>query len=419
MRRILFLVPVLLMTLHAQAQSATYTLLGRISVARLDGILKKGRAQFLPADSRPKAYRWPAAIKAKYPVNIYRVRYQTVVPEWHNQSTFASGLIAIPIVVDAHSLPVVCYQHGTVYGKYEVPSYAFSRSNPSGFSQYAGAYETRLMVAQYAGQGYVVEAADYLGMGDSPLPEAYTVKGAEQAACLGLYKAAKVFLAKNGILKSKLFLAGWSAGGLVTTAFLAKLQSQGIRVTATFTASSPNDPFAGLNTWLYHPRQHEAIWENTLLGLTLFSYQHYDDRPGLAKSVLKPQYYKSFRAIYDRQYQSAAQLSRIFQSLVQPRVPLLAYLRKRYANPAYFADSLYGKLLARSQTIRYLFQSPVRMYYGSDDEAIPVPLGTLAAHYQRAMGSDSIHAIEVRGGSHRGTFLTAVSRSLPWFNRHK
>lgn len=416
MRRVLILLFFMLFAASARAQNATFTLLKTVDAAQLNEILAGERADFLPAGSRPQTYKWPKAYRAKYSVAIYRVQYPSVVPEWHNKPTSASGLIAIPIKPGDQSMPVICYQHGTVYGKYEVPSYSFSKTNPSGFSQYAGSYETRLMVAQYAGQGYVVEAADYFGMGDSALPEAYTVKGAEQSACVGLYNAAKGFLATKGIRQSKLFLAGWSQGGLVTTAFLEKLQSLGIKITASFTASSPNDPFAGLNTWLYHPRPHEAIWENTMLALTLFSYQHYYSKPGLAASVLKAKYYEGFRKLYDRDFHSHAELEGIFKSLVQPRVPLLAYLRKPYSSPAYFANSTYGKLLARSQAIRALFQSPVRMYYGSDDEAIPIPLGKLAGCYQRAMGSHSIHLVEVPGGSHRATFLTAVSQSLSWFN---
>jgi hypothetical protein len=144
-------------------------------------------------------------------------------------------------------------------------------------------------------------------------------------------------------------------------------------------------------------------------------YRYDDSKPGLAASVLRPKYYQAFRKIYDRDYHSPAGLARIFKSLIEPRVPLLAYLRKPYQNPTYFADSTYGKLLAKSQTIRTMFLSPVRMYDGTDDEAIPVPLGKLAACYQAAMGSDSIHLVEVPGGSHRGTFLAAVSQSLPWF----
>ncbi|NNM84540.1 MAG: alpha/beta fold hydrolase [Phycisphaerales bacterium] len=417
MRRILLLLGLLLAAADAQGHGPVFTLVKQASVESLNKILDAQRAAFLPAGGRPADYQWPKAPRAKYGVDIYRVQYPSVVPEWHNQPTSASGLIAVPVMPGTHAMPVLCYQHGTVYGKYEVPSYAFSKTNPSGFSQYAGAYETRLIVAQYAGQGYVVEAADYIGMGDSSLPEAYTVKGAEQAACMDLYRAGKGFLVSKGIRQSKLFLAGWSAGGLVTTAFLEKLQLCRVKVAATFTASSPNDPFAAINAWFYHPREHEALWENSMLALTLFSYEHYYSKPGLAASVLKPVYYQAFRKIYDRDYHSEAELQSIFKSLTEHRAPLLAYLRKPFHDPAYFATSTYGKLLARSQTIRVLFQSPVRMYYGSDDEAIPTPLGKLAACYKRAMGSDAIRLVEVRGGTHRGTFITAVSQSLSWF-RH-
>ena len=48
---------------------------------------------------------------------------------------------------------MISYQHGTVYGKQEVPS--FPDQSP----------ETQLMIAQFAGQGYIVIGADYFGMG--------------------------------------------------------------------------------------------------------------------------------------------------------------------------------------------------------------------------------------------------------------
>ena len=96
-------------------------------------------------------------------MKLYRVTYASVVPERGNKPIVATGLIAIPDVAGTR-FPMVSYQHGTVYGKQEVPSFPEQSS------------ETQLMIAQFAGQGYVVIGADYFGMGSSTEPEGYMVK---------------------------------------------------------------------------------------------------------------------------------------------------------------------------------------------------------------------------------------------------
>ncbi|MBW8078024.1 MAG: alpha/beta fold hydrolase [Gallionella sp.] len=398
------------------ATDARITLLGTESVAQLDRMLTHGREAFLPPAHRVAGYQWPGYVRAKYPVRIYRVDYRSAIPELPGKSEEASGLIAIPVVPGATALPLLSYQHGTVFGRYQVPSYAFSKTNPSGYPQYSGAFETRLIVAQYAGQGYVVIAPDYFGLGDSSGPEAYMVKRSEQRACLDLYRAALTFLGTQGLQPSRLFLGGWSQGGLVTTAFLEKLQSLGIKVTAAFTAASPNDPFATLNAWLYHPTASDPVWENAIVALSLFSYQYYDSMPALAKAVLRPKYYVPFKRIYTRDYHSMTDLYAILASLARHRGGLLGYLRPPYANPTYLANSPFGKFLARSETYRELFAAPVRMYYGTRYQVIRVPLARLAARYQRAMGGRSIRVVKVVDANHRGTFLAAASSALAWFN---
>ncbi len=64
-----------------------------------------------------------------------------------------SGLLALPKPTNVSSVALIAYQHGTVWGKYEVPSYAFRTTNPGGYPRYDAAYETRYMVGLFAGNG--------------------------------------------------------------------------------------------------------------------------------------------------------------------------------------------------------------------------------------------------------------------------
>ncbi|MCC6719132.1 MAG: prolyl oligopeptidase family serine peptidase, partial [Acetobacteraceae bacterium] len=238
-------------------------LLARWDVERLNRILAVDTPAFsgLPVGYSP----------ARNAVRLYRVSYPSVVPERGNQKVMLSGLVAIP-ENGRTTLPVVSYQHGTVYGKQEVPS--FPEQSP----------ETQLMIAQFAGQGYVLIGADYVGMGESAEPQGYMVKGSHQQATADFVPAARAVLAANGISGSHLFLAGWSQGGYVTMTMLEMLERMGVPVQAAAAASAPVDPWAALNGFLNFPRPIDATWIGTLFILTSFSYEHYYGVPGLARS---------------------------------------------------------------------------------------------------------------------------------------
>jgi hypothetical protein len=76
----------------------------------------------------------------------------------------------------------------------------------------------RSSIQRFAGNGYAVIAADYLGKGPyrNGRGEAYAVKDATVQCCLDILNAGLLELGKLGLLKSTLFLNGWSQGALNT-----------------------------------------------------------------------------------------------------------------------------------------------------------------------------------------------------------
>lgn len=144
--------------------------------------------------------------------------YRSTIPEQGNRPTISYGLVAIPNGATG-KLPVVSYQHGTLFFKESAPSQAFSWNKNStavvkyGLTQqhlYGSCYETRLNVAQFAGNGYVVIAADYFGIGNSIETDSFFVKGSEQQACLDMRSATLGLLASKGLVTDDLdlFLGG-------------------------------------------------------------------------------------------------------------------------------------------------------------------------------------------------------------------
>jgi hypothetical protein len=367
------------------ASGVQYELLPRWDVDKLNQILKTDTPAFAGI---PVAYT-----PARNAVRLYRGTYNSVIPERGNKPTVATGLVAVPDT-GAASFPMVSYQHGTVYGKQEVPS--FPDQSP----------ETQLMIAQFAGQGYVLIGADYFGLGQSEEPEGYMVKASHQQATYDLLIAAQAVLADLKIKTTKLFLSGWSQGGFVTLAMLEKLESVGAPVQAAATASAPADVFVALNGFLNFPRKNDADWISTLFILSSFSFENYYGVPGLARSLLTEDNYELARKAYERLPFDATKVPTDLHKIIRPE----------YFNAQFFANSTYGRLVAATQAYRWVVKTPVRTFYGEADEAIRTELGQFPMVYQKSIGNDRVTAMSTGATSHRGTFATAVPQWKSWFD---
>ncbi|WP_026191485.1 alpha/beta hydrolase family protein [Methylosinus sp. LW4] len=364
-----------------------YELVARWDVHRLNQILQTDTPKFagVKVDYTP----------ARNGVKLYRITYSSVMPEKGNAPTVASGLLAVPDTKET-SFPMVSYQHGTVYGRHEVPS--FAEDSP----------ETQLMIAQFAGQGYAVIGADYFGLGVSQEPEGYMVKASHQQACYDLLVASHSVLDHLKLKSDKLFLSGWSQGGFVTMAFLEKLESAGVAVRGAATASAPLDLFAAMEGFLDFPRPNDAVWLNSIFILSAFSYENYYGVPGLARSLFAEEHYDIAKKAYDREPIDPAAVPTDLRKLIKPD----------YFDPHYFANSAFGRLIAATQAYRWVIKSPVRNYYGEADEAITQGVGRMAMTYAQAFGSGNkvVEAVSTGPTTHRGTFVTAVPQWKAWFD---
>lgn len=369
------------------SSGVSYELIAHWDVKRLDRILETDTPKF-------------AGVKVSYTparnaVTLYRITYSSVIPEKGNQPTTGSGLLAVPDT-KAANFPLLSYQHGTIYGRHEVPS--FPEESP----------ETQLMIAQFAGQGYAVIGADYFGLGVSQEPEGYLVKASHQQACYDLLVASRSVLDHLKLKSEKLFLSGWSQGGFVTMAFLEKLESAGVPVAAAATASAPLDLFAAMEGFLVFPRPNDAVWLNSIFILSAFSFENYYGVPGLARSLFAEDSYDIARKAYERQPIDPAAVPTDLRKLIRPA----------YFDPHYFAASSFGRLIAATQAYRFVMKSPVRNYYGEADEAITQGVGRMAMTYAQAMGRGNplVEAVSTGPTSHRGTFATATPRWKEWFD---
>jgi len=329
-------------------------------------------------------------------MTLYKLTYQTSIPELNNRPTIATGLIAIPDGMKKGA-PMISYQHGTVFGKKEVPSNIES------------SMEMRLILAQFGSQGFVCIGADYIGLGDSKELNSYFCRKATEEACMDMYTAAKAFLKKKNMETGLFFTMGWSQGAYNNMLFLRRLEEAKIEVTASVSAATPVDLNLFFTRGSTNPRSLDAMYNPVAFSNVLFAFEYYYAMPNLAKNAIRPEYYSLAKSFYEHKID--------FMSAIQ-KTPskVVDYVQPAFIEQLRAGNTKFSKILNESEGYRWLSKTPLRAYYGILDEAVPPYLAHLAIDYQALLGKtngESFNAGE--NADHRNTYVYALIETLPWY----
>lgn len=394
----------------------------RISRERLDSLA----AQFFPAFNEGNAVGSFSATRhaARHDVELRRIATVTRVPETGEQVE-VSGLLALPLGTQG-ALPVVSWQHGTILSFDQVPSNLIRLASESyHLSDNVDSIETLFNLQRFAGNGYAVIAADYLGKGPfrNGRDEAYAVKEATVRCCLDVLQAGIDELQRSGRRPSSLFLNGWSQGALNTQWLKQELQHRGTKVAGTAAQSPFNDLPDTFHYWS-DPKYYLSgsstyplppAWIVPCMIVLLGSYRRHYGLGDLFETAIKPQY-RAFAEKYWSDYKLDAEVAKT----LPPAADFLADgLFDR------FTHATNGKFLRRlsaNSTTFWDYDAPVRFYYGLADEALNPRLVEMAL----ASGGRAMEGVPVKGASHRATFLASLygdaavldgkSTVFDWFN---
>lgn len=373
------------------ADGVSYQLIGSYDVNRLNTIGTTELQEFKTIKSDL------VLASARNGAKLYRISYLTVIPERQNHPVEVTGLIAVPDK-RAAVYPLVSYQHGTVFSRNEVPSFPDQ------------SMETRVMIAQFVGQGYIVIAADYIGKGSSPAPDSYMVKESTVQACYDMLMAARAVLADLQLTTGDLFLSGWSQGAWSTMQFRNRLESLGIPVKAAATASTPNDLYLLVNRWINRRTSLDADWLVGSVALLINSYERYYGLPGLGSTAIKPQYLQTARDFYENRI-GWSEASKVLPKLVKE------LLQDDFAAASSLMANRFYQLLHENQAYQWRYTTPSRYYYGKADEVIPPFIATLPVAYQDTVGGAAATAVFAGDrADHRGTFIFGVLDQKTWFD---
>lgn len=375
---------------------ATCELIGSYDLDRLHHIVAQELDEFMAPSTQPTTYRGKLD-KPRNAVNLYRLIYSSVVPEHDDAPTIASGLIAIPEGATG-VLPVVSYQHGTVFDRTWVPSYPDNSS------------ETRIMVAQFAAQGYVVIAADYFGRGVSDLPDSYLVRDSTRQAVFDFYLNARDALQTLGITIGHFFVSGWSQGGWVTMQFLHKLQSEGIPVSAAAVASAPVDIYLTVSRWANGWQAGDAVYIPGTYTLHLLAQEYYLRQQGLSELAIRPEYLEPARSLYSGKISWEE-----FAGVTPSRLP--DYLNSDFRRSGYAGDTLYWQTIQASNAYRWHCTVPLRDYHGGKDEVTAPYVAGLPTATQTFLGGAPAVSVDAgEDADHRGIFVYGVIDQKFWFD---
>jgi hypothetical protein len=429
---------------HYEAVRSARTGSAAVLKAELNQVLTTERDAFNPAMPQNywRDYQNPEYRQALYDVDVYRVAYRTTIPEQGNRPTVAYGLVAIPQGVTG-AIPMVSVQHGTLWLKESAPSQAFSWDKTSdtvvkyGFREkdfYDSCYETRLNVAAFAGQGYAVIAADYVGIGNSVENDSFVVKASEQRACLDMLTASERLLSTKNLYRSQLFLNGWSQGALVSISFQEALEAAGVAISGVSTAATPANTGMFAEGFIFNRRPYSEVtvpdwpWAIFVHQFSSFALASYSGQTNAPLELFGGNY-DFARTFYMREYEFFPSFE--WQTDVRGEiVPVMVmdgvtrdaevskFLDQRVVqSPRAYESTAYAKLIDAVSSGKTRLTSDMKMYYGLQDEGYAVPVCLAIDTWQRGtFGKTNIEQVPVPHASHRSTFLTAVAGQIEWFN---
>ena len=341
-------------------------------------------------------------------VDLYKVGYYI---KNKGKKDLVTGLLAVPVGIDSKALPLLSWQHGTTFTANEAPSGIMKddelQAKPVG-SVYEGqvrSTETLFNVQRFAGNGYVVAAADYNGLGDSKTPQYFFVDKPTTKATTGMIDAAKAILQKLGLTTIGLYLNGWSQGA-GSTLFLEKNQEgKGNPITKAAHSSVTNLPVA-VSYW-FNEFDGDPLWLTTCIPMVIGGYQEYYDIHGLMERAIKPEYLRTAERIYEGKIN--------WDKVGAPRNPgegLLGLPKtgKELLTAKFLRDFNEGKgefykRIQENNIFTEKFTHPSRFYYGGEDYTIAPGATEEAVEFYAPMATGVLVGDEA---THRSNFLGSL-----------
>jgi hypothetical protein len=334
-------------------------------------------------------------LPARYGITFHKVVYRTV--DASGAPATASGLIALPAGATG-ALPLVSYQHGTVVERSQAPS------NPN-------SQEAQFVGLAATSGGYVLAAADYLGLGDSTGLHPYLHAQSEATACLDMLRAARRVCTELGVtLSDQLFLAGYSQGGHATMALQRELERRH-RAEFTVTASAPMaGPYDLSGTTFAATINDPSASSSYYAAYLLVAYNMLYGLYHTPSEAFVAPYDGEVAGLFDGSHSAgaiSAALPALPRDMLQP-----AYVTAIAGNPAHPVNAA----LRANDVYDWRPLAPVRLYHGKADKDVAFKNSEVAYARMSALGAD-VRLINVGDTlDHATATLPCLIAARAWFD---
>jgi hypothetical protein len=348
--------------------------------------------------------------RAQNGIDLYKVEYSI---KNNGKVDRVTGLLAIPVGIEAKKMPLLSWQHGTTFTANESPSGVMKndelQSKPPGsiLEGQIRSTETLFNLARFAGNGYIMAAADYNGLGDSMTPQYYAIDKPTTKATTGMLEASRAIVNKLGLESTKLFLNGWSQGA-VNTLFLEKyLQTEGAPPTKTAHSSTFSSLSNTANYW-FNEFAGTPPWLTSCIPMILGSYQEYYGIKGLMASAIKPQYLQISKKIYRGEVnwdQVGAPASPDAGLLGLPTTGK-QMLKSKFRKDIQEGRGEFFRRIKENDPLTQTFNHPSQFYGGGEDTAIKAGYSVDKPVEYLSPLATGVWVGE--GATHRSTFLASL-----------
>lgn len=358
---------------------------------RVERIETLGRYSALEASLLVQLAGAPGKVSIENDYYLYRVTYPTRAV--HGGTTPVSGLVAIPVTRDVKG--IVSWQHGTNTDR----SQSISKpSLPEGLG----------LAGLFASDGYILVAADYIGLGVSTEVHPYYDWPSTVSTLEDLLSIARIML--QGIADEPdrdLYLAGFSQGGGATAALQRQLErsnNTGLRLRAAATISAAFD-LTGVSV------SHAIESDQTLyLGymLNAFAFVHRESLQGIVRQPYRDALPNWFDGTHGADFLSShlPDDSELFFTQA-----FLAAYRAGEREPAWFYDALDAAL-----TSDYAPRAPLRIYFGTEDTDV-IPQEALTGFERMQALGGNVELVEVGALDHDEMVVNSLPSIQRWFDQ--
>ncbi len=333
-----------------------------------------------------------------YPVNVYRIIYKTT---YKGNIKEVSGACVIP---DTETpVPILSYQHGTIFQDRDAPS------------QYENIFNMPIEMALnlvFSSCGFVCAAPDYIGYAkDSGTFHPYLHAASTTTACIDMLKAVKELCTELDVaLTGEYYLTGYSEGGYATLALQKEIEQNyaaEFPLTAVSAGAGAYDLRGTLDIFLSQP----VLQHPPYVCFLLTAYNHvYDWARDLDEMFQSPYSERLQNGLLEGDYSYSSinnQLTGVVADLFQP---------------AFLAELVGDGELELKQALQdnslhqgWVPKAPLRLYHGTADTTVPPHNSEIAANNFIIAGATDIEYISFPYFSHDTAILPWIKQTVQWF----